>query len=112
MGFFNRTKNEKKNYATDKQDPVSIQSDTSGVLDIKILGPGCRNCQALLKNTETAVERLGLSAHFEKVTDYQRMADFGIMSTPGLVVNGSLLINGQVPSDKEIENLILAHTLN
>ena len=38
-------------------------------MDIKILGSGCAKCQTLERITHEAVDELGLSADFEKVTD-------------------------------------------
>lgn len=72
-----------------------------GRLNIKILGPGCKNCVALEKNTKSAVEQMGLDVHIEKITDMAAIAGYGVMSTPGLVVNRKVVSFGKVlkPSD-------------
>lgn len=72
-------------------------------MHIKILGPGCRNCENLEKETRAAVAHLGLDVTIEKVTAYPDIAAYGIMSTPGLVVDEQVLVSGRVPKRAEIE---------
>jgi small redox-active disulfide protein 2 len=73
---------------------------------IKILGPGCKNCEALEKRTREAVEQLGLDATIEKVTDYGQIAGYGVMKTPGLVVDERVVVSGHVPTSAAIAELL------
>jgi small redox-active disulfide protein 2 len=75
-------------------------------IDIKILGPGCANCQALETNTRQAVDQLGLEATLDKVTDYAAIAGWGVMSTPGLVIDGKVVSTGRVPTAAQITQLL------
>lgn len=75
-------------------------------MEIKILGPGCRNCVNLEKVTRGALEELGLTADVIKVTDYADIATYGIMSTPGLVVDDTVLVSGRVPKTAEIKKML------
>lgn len=75
-------------------------------MNIKILGPGCKNCKALEKEARAAVEELGSDATIEKVTDYPSIASYGIMSTPGLVIDGEVVVSGRVAKKNEIKELI------
>lgn len=75
-------------------------------MKIKILGPGCANCQRLEERTKEAVEALGLDVNLEKVTDAAEIASYGIMRTPGLVVNDTVVVAGRVPSTREISDLL------
>lgn len=75
-------------------------------MHVKILGPGCRNCQNLEARTRQALDHLGLQADVEKVTDYAAIASYGVMQTPGLVVDETLLVSGRVPSAEEISSLL------
>ncbi|TIC84170.1 thioredoxin family protein [Nocardioides sp. GY 10127] len=75
-------------------------------MDVKILGPGCRNCRALEKATRAALDGLGLAADVEEVTDYAAIAGYGVMSTPGLVVDGRVLVSGRVPTTRELTELL------
>lgn len=75
-------------------------------MEIKVLGPGCINCQTLEKNTIDALSELGVSANVDKVTDVNQYADYGVMMTPALVVNGNLKVSGRVPAKDEIKKWI------
>ncbi len=75
-------------------------------MQIKILGPGCRNCVNLEKATRAALDELGLTAEVIKVTDYADISAYGIMSTPGLVVDDTVLVAGRVPKTAEIKKLL------
>jgi small redox-active disulfide protein 2 len=99
MSFF---KSKSKNTAPAVSTPVS---GDPAALNVKILGPGCRNCVALMNNAQKAAADLGLSASFEKITDYAVMASYGLMSTPGLVINDQLVVGGRVPSAAEIAEI-------
>ena len=75
-------------------------------MNIKVLGPGCRNCVNLEKATREAVEALGIDAEIEKVTDYAEIAGYGVMSTPGLVVDGEVVLYGRVPTAAQVRELL------
>ena len=75
-------------------------------MNVKILGPGCKNCQNLETRTRQALDQLGLDAEVEKVTDYAAIAGYGVMTTPGLVVDDKLLVSGRVPTSEEITGLL------
>jgi small redox-active disulfide protein 2 len=77
-------------------------------MDIKVLGPGCRNCVTLEARTRDALDGLGLDATIEKVTDPAVIASYGILSTPGLVVDGHVVLAGKVPSIRQLETLLVA----
>lgn len=73
---------------------------------IKILGSGCKKCQALGENARAAAEAAGLEAEVVKVTDIAEIAGYGIMSTPGLVIDERLVASGRVLSPQEIVKLL------
>jgi small redox-active disulfide protein 2 len=75
-------------------------------MDIKVLGPGCRNCVTLEARTRDALDGLGRDATIEKVTDPATIASYGILSTPGLVVDGVVLVAGKVPSVRQLQTLL------
>lgn len=75
-------------------------------MHIKILGPGCRNCQNLEKETRAALRQLGADATIEKVTAYPDIAAYGVLATPGLVVDEEVLVSGRVPKKDEIARLL------
>lgn len=75
---------------------------------IKVLGPGCRNCQRLEQNTVTALGDVGLQAQIEKVTDYGEIAGYGVMRTPALVIDDKVVLSGRVADPAEIVQLLSA----
>jgi small redox-active disulfide protein 2 len=79
-------------------------------MNIKILGPGCRNCQNLERATHDALDALGLEATVEKVEDVAAIVGYGVMATPGLVVDEHVLVSGRVPSVAEIRELLAETT--
>jgi small redox-active disulfide protein 2 len=76
---------------------------------IKILGPGCANCNALEHATHAALAQLGWPTTVEHVTDYATIAAYGVMSTPALVVDEQVLLAGRVPQTAQIADLLAAH---
>ncbi len=69
---------------------------------IKVLGSGCNNCVRLAANAHEAVDRLGIEATIEKVTDYAQIHSYPILATPGLVINEKLVSAGRIPTVDEI----------
>jgi small redox-active disulfide protein 2 len=75
-------------------------------VEIKVLGPGCANCNKLEEATRKAVEKTGIDATIEKVSDLQEIMSYGVMSTPALVVDGELRVAGRVPSVDELVSVL------
>lgn len=76
------------------------------MLNVKVLGPGCSNCQKLEANAKEAVATLGVPATVEKVSDIAAIMAYGVLRTPGLVVNEKVVVSGRVPSAGEIVTLL------
>ena len=75
---------------------------------IKVLGPGCANCQNLERVTREALDELGVDATIEKVVDYAEIIGYGVMSTPGLVIDEQVVLSGRVPTRSQVAQLIAA----
>ncbi|MEZ4767450.1 MAG: thioredoxin family protein [Caldilineales bacterium] len=75
-------------------------------LIIKVLGPGCANCENLAKNARAAADALAIDATVEKVTDRDEFARYGLLYTPGLVIDEKLVSGGRIPPVAEITSML------
>ena len=76
------------------------------MLTIKVLGPGCQNCQNLAALTQRALNNLSIEAKVEKVTGHDEIMKYRILATPGLVINEKVVAAGRVPSEAEITTFL------
>jgi len=75
-------------------------------MKIKVLGPGCRNCHALLERTKQAVAELGIAADVEYVTEMDKITEY-VALTPGLVVDEKVAHQGKpLPKVEQIKALL------
>ena len=75
-------------------------------MNIKVLGGGCRSCEALLKAAKEAVAAKGIDAEVEYITDMEKIMGYGIMSMPALMIDDTLVSAGKVLKSKEVEKLL------
>lgn len=75
-------------------------------MKIKVLGPGCKNCQTLEKEVINALAELDIPAEVEKVEDMDKIMEHDILMTPGLVINDKVKVSGRMPKREEIKNWI------
>ena len=71
--------------------------------DVKVLGSGCKRCEAAEAMVKDAASKLGIDVTVEKVTDYAEIAKFGIASTPGIVIDGKVVHAGGLPKEDALE---------
>ncbi|MGA8265585.1 MAG: thioredoxin family protein [Ignavibacteriaceae bacterium] len=74
------------------------------MLNIKVVGSGCPNCQKLEALCKEVVSEGNIEADIQKVTDLNLFADLGIMMTPGLIVNNKVLSQGKIPTKNTLEH--------
>jgi len=76
-------------------------------MEIKVLGPGCTNCNKMEEMAKQAVKELGVTAEIVKITDIDQIAMHGILSTPGLIVDGKIRHSGKpLPSLEKVKEMI------
>jgi len=80
-------------------------------MDIKVLGPGCKNCVTLDRITHEVIAEMGIAATIEKIEDYALIAGYGVMSTPALVVDGKVLLSGRVPTARHLKEILEARNI-
>jgi small redox-active disulfide protein 2 len=76
--------------------------------DVKVLGPGCKRCEATEQMVRAEAQKLGVDIKVEKVTDYAEIAKFGIASTPGVVIDGKVVHAGGLPKAEELAKWLAA----
>jgi small redox-active disulfide protein 2 len=76
------------------------------MLSIKVLGPGCVNCDNVEAIAKRVVAMLSVDATIAKVTDPAAWRKYGLLYTPGLVVNEKLVCAGRIPSEAEVTTWI------
>ncbi len=75
-------------------------------MDIKILGPGCSNCQRLETVAREAVIEMGVEATLSKVTKWDQIMAYNVIATPGLVIDGKVVAAGRIPSKAEVVSML------
>ena len=77
------------------------------MLSIKVLGPGCANCNNVEAIAKRVVSTLSIDATIAKVTDPPAWKKYGLLYTPGLVVNEKLVCAGRIPSESEVTTWVV-----
>lgn len=77
-------------------------------MDVKILGSGCKRCQALEAHTVEALADLGVDASVSQVHDEADIVAYGVMSTPALVIDDVVVVSGRVPTTEQVRDLVAA----
>lgn len=72
------------------------------MLEIKVLGSGCANCQRLERETRQVLDSENIPYTLTKVTEYADIAAYGVMQTPALVINEKVVSTGRIPSHTQI----------
>lgn len=78
------------------------------MLQVKVLGSGCPNCQRLERETRAALDEAGILYQLKKVTEYGDIAAYGVLSTPALVMNEQVVSAGRIPARSRIVELARA----
>ena len=76
--------------------------------DVKVLGPGCKRCEATEQMVRAEAAKLGVEVNVEKVMDYAEIAGFGIVSTPGIVIDGKVVHAGGLPKTEDLAKWLAA----
>ena len=75
-------------------------------MEIKVLGPGCKNCRKTEKIVQEALSETGVRADLQHVTDMMEIAGYGVFATPAVVIDGEVKSTGKVPAKEEIKKWI------
>jgi small redox-active disulfide protein 2 len=72
-------------------------------LEIKVLGPGCAQCDRLEQELMKVMAETGILAGLEHVRDIKEIGKYGIMATPALIINGKVKSVGSVPPKNKLK---------
>jgi small redox-active disulfide protein 2 len=72
--------------------------------DIKVLGPGCPNCEKMKAMVREIIEAKVIEAEITVIKEFKDIATYGVLTTPGLVIDGEVMVSGRVPTKQELED--------
>jgi small redox-active disulfide protein 2 len=76
------------------------------MINIKVVGSGCPNCNKLEALCKEVVAEEGIEAQIEKITDFNKFTELGIFVTPGLLINDKVVSSGKIPTKSTLVNWI------
>ena len=84
-----------------------FEEQDEGRLNIKVLGPGCPQCEKLEQDIMAMMAELNIIAGLEHVRDPLEIASYGVMGTPGLIISGEVKAVGSVPPKNRLKQWLL-----
>ena len=85
---------------------IACEETRSG-LEIKVLGPGCAQCDRLEKELIEVMAEMDVAAEVEHVRDVKAIGSYGVMGTPALIINGDVKCVGRVPPRNTIKKWLM-----
>lgn len=76
------------------------------MLQIQILGIGCKKSRALKANVMAALDQFPLRVEVEEIVTVDDIVQYQIHSTPALLFNGIIISEGKVPEVTDIQGLL------
>ena len=74
-------------------------SEEPGMNEIKVLGPGCFQCDRLAEKVLKYLAEMNLTVDLEYIKDISEFSNYGVYATPALIINGKLMVSGRLPTD-------------
>jgi len=84
-----------------------FEEELSETILIKVLGPGCPNCERLERDLMALMAELDIRADLEHVRDPAEISRFGMMAMPALVINGKVKAAGKIPAKATLKTWLL-----
>ncbi|MFC1867654.1 thioredoxin family protein [Thermodesulfobacteriota bacterium] len=82
------------------------EENPSDLLEVKVLGQGCAQCDQLEKEVMTVLAEMDLAADIEHVKDVKEIGRYGVMGMPALIINGKVMSVGKVPPKNKIKQWV------
>ena len=81
-----------------------VEAEKPQGLEVKVLGPGCPNCDKLEQMLYTVMTAEGIAGDVEHVKDLNKIAAYGMVATRALVVNGEVKSVGRLPRESQLRD--------
>ena len=88
---------------------LTREEEFSDALVIKVLGPGCSQCDKLEQDVMDVLSEIDLPADLEHVRNIKEIGSYGVMGTPALLINGNVMCVGRVPPKAKIKEWLAAY---
>ena len=82
----------------------SIEVEKPQGLEVKVLGPGCPNCDKLEQMVYKVMETENIIGSVEHVRDLEEIASYGLVGLPALVINGEVKSVGRFPRESQLRD--------
>jgi hypothetical protein len=107
----------KKNYIPPKSEPEharaflreykkfrgeALKMEEPQGLEVKVLGPGCPNCDKLEQMIFRVMAEANIVGDVEHVRDLAEIANYGLVLAPALVINGKIKSSGRLPQERQL----------
>lgn len=76
------------------------------MLNIKVVGPGCPNCNKLEQMCRHIIAENNIEAEVEKISDINEFIKWNILMTPALILNNKVVTSGKLPTQSTLEQWI------
>ena len=81
-----------------------IEAEEPQGLEVKVLGPGCPNCDKLEQMVYQVMETENIIGSVEHVRDLEEIASYGLVGLPALVINGEVKSVGRFPRESQLRD--------
>jgi small redox-active disulfide protein 2 len=91
-----------REYRKHRGEPLEAEQQQG--IEVRILGPGCPNCDKLEQMVYKVMTAEGIAGDVEHVKDLNQIAAYGMVATPALVINGEVRSSGRLPREKQLRD--------
>jgi small redox-active disulfide protein 2 len=89
-----------REYKEHRGEPSTVEEQQT--LEVRVLGPGCSNCDKLEHMVYKVMTAEGIAGDVEHVKDPNQIAAYGMVATPALVINGEVRSSGRLPRESQL----------
>ena len=94
-----------REYKKYRGEPVEVGEQRT--LEVRVLGPGCPNCDKLEQMVYKVMTDERIAGDVEHVKDLNKIATYGMVATPALVINGEMKSVGRLPRESQLRQWLL-----